>query len=1017
MQRIGVLQNLGVVALCAWLLVSAAGADPGKLMESFEEGIPGGLTADGAISVDRQRMKFGQQSLRWDWINNGKLVLDTPIGYRKQRLLSLGNSSLLEHVDARQTNVYEPPRGIFMWVYNQNPRPQRLRIEFGRGEEVDCWFDFNINFKGWRTIALNYDWGTMRGVPREDMTRMTINAPTTGTGTLYFDMIGTSVPMNPRTVGPNPQLPEIPQHPRLVAQYPHLLLAFSQYTPSFLLRPVTAEVVADFRKMEEAAKAYWDGLPDAAESVNMDAIRERFARFQIRREGDEIFGAPLHNSNIVLEYFAERGVPRAEARKEFISWRWDFNSALIQIARAWVSSGDETQKTELAQMFIDLFDYGVDQGFDEGAGLGWIHHYSYVIRDYAPAMLIMRDVLKEAGRLEKAVAVCKWMYGFGQVYREDLVYGWPGRKSSNADEIQGIVPQRLVTALLMEDSPEKARDIEHFASYFSNVTAAYADALDETFKPDGTIFHHAGHTYGYGGRAAFGAVLTYDILNRTRFQVSEAARQRLVKVAKTYYAGLFPVDERRKAPKAFATCRFTGYTLPHRYAGMLQLLGSSEIDVSGVRMLSYSSIGMKRQGDDWLITTRAHSKYVHPFESWGKNFFAYPLFVANGYTDISYPHSVDSLTPNEGSEHFAGFDWRRWPGATAVKLPFKQIETRVGQSRDEGGEYLFSDQAFVGGVETTHGVGAKVFRFRGHSKYGLESFTGHKSWFFYGNKVLCLGTNLRSQIPGYPVETTVFQLPIDAWEKPIHVDGKVIDGLNQSWSAGDQTSWMLDSRGTGYVFPRGGVRLKTAEQTSPDYQGRKDVTGRFATAWFDHGISPEDASYEYLMVAGASPEEMAAVSETPGYQVLEASESAHVVALWEEKSIAYAVYAEQGVQFDEGAVRAANKQSTFVVRRDGDKLRLSVADPDLNIYDGQDDLLPDGSRNELAIYEREWFFWSSRPNAVRITLKGHWKIDELVVPMETADRQPRVVSKEGGVTVIEIICRDGLSAEVLLSAE
>gem|GEM_PF-4464455 len=51
---------------------------------------------------------------------------------------------------------------------------------------------------------------------------------------------------------------------------------------------------------------------------------------------------------------------------------------------------------------------------------------------------------------------------------------------------------------------------------------------------------------------------------------------------------------------------------------------------------------------------------------------------------------------------------------------------------------------------------------------------------------------------------------------------------------------------------------------------------------------------------------------------------------------------------------------------------------------------------------------------MQIKLKGEWEIADLVVPMETADSQPRIVEQGASVTVIEVICRDGLSAEVLL---
>ena len=78
-----------------------------------------------------------------------------------------------------------------------------------------------------------------------------------------------------------------------------------------------------------------------------------------------------------------------------------------------------------------------------------------------------------------------------------------------------------------------------------------------------------------------------------------------------------------------------------------------------------------------------------------------------------------------------------------------------------------SDQPFSGGVETSHGCGIYVFPFTGHDKYGLESFSGKKSWFFAGDKVVCLGSDISSDIAEHNVETTLFQCKLDSKEQPV----------------------------------------------------------------------------------------------------------------------------------------------------------------------------------------------------------------------------------------------------------
>ncbi|MEM1109540.1 MAG: chondroitinase family polysaccharide lyase [Planctomycetota bacterium] len=1004
-----------------------------KIMESFEDGVPAHIhSSGGTLSVNHDRMKHGHQSLRWDWQGNATLVYDGHLGYRKQQPMKPGDDpeALMSRADPNQ-GALEPPRAFFAWIYNDKPRQQRLRIQFGRGDQVDCEFDYNLNFKGWRTIVVGYDRGDMRGTPHPDMDRMTINAPNTGSGTFYLDMLGTSVPSNPRTVNANPQLPEIDRHPRLVAQYPHLLFELSKQTPTFNLYPVDEPSLRDIRTLEQRVESIWlpQALRDSWTPSRIDAIRKQFAKFEIRREGTEIYGRPLMNKNVFGDHFSEIGLSQDEWRKGIQTWRWDFNAILLRIARARHFSEDEAVRQELEQMFIDLFDYGVDQGFAEGAGLGWIHHYSYVIREYAPSLFLMRDVLKEHGRLDEAIATAKYLHGFNRVYREDVVMDVPGRIAANADDLQGLLTQRLICALLMDDSPEKLRDLQHYSSYLSNISTGYANALDETFKPDGSTFHHAGHAFGYGGRALYSTVRTLYILRGTTFAASEDAVARIHKCLEAYEQSLFA--EKLAAPKAFATIRFSNYQMPRNFADMVDMMDAVSAtpvikgrDYKGFRMMSYNSVGYARNENKWMTTVRGHGKYVYPYESWGTQFFAYPLFIANGYLDVSYPGSLDSLTPEEGTWH-PGLDWRRYPGTTAVHLDYDQIICRLSQVRDEGGEYLFSDQPFVGGVESSFGTGIFTFPFRGHDKYGLESFAGKKTYFFLDNMVVSLGTGITSDISGYPVETALFQNALSEERGPVVLNGQAVTVYPyQTDLPVQQPNWLIDARGTGFWVPENNsentLHLSLADQENPGPHGKKTTSGRFATAWINHGEAPKAAGYQFVMLADTDPQAMeqfsqGMASEAPPVLTLQADEDAHVVSFPQAQDTAYAVYATDGSTFDQGLVRHVNKQATLITKAEGDLLRLALADPDLNIYDGQEDRLPGGSRIELSVYEREWFFWPSRPNTVRVTLQGLWEIQSLEKPMETLSKQPRVVLSENGKTVIEFVCRDGLSAEVILA--
>ncbi|MCI2285380.1 hypothetical protein L3081_20825 [Colwellia sp. MSW7] len=1053
---------------------------PIKVMESFEEGIPNYWSATGEdLRLDSKRMKHGKYSLKWDWKGNDAITVNTPIGYRKPKDLSqvpsTGRFKYLKagHSTYDAKKVLETPRGFFMWIYNEKATTQRLSVEFGRGStgranNVDVEFDLHLNFTG-RTVAINYDRGDMQGVPHPDMDTLTIRAPSTGKGTFYLDTIGLSVPMNPKTVGPNPQLPNLDPHERLVSNYDHKMMMFHGYKPSFQLKELTksrlVQVNALTQKTEEFIFPHYERKALAKKSIS--SITKKFNAFEIKREGDQIFGKPLVKTSLLPEFFVETGLGK-KLNESVMEWR-DFNNLLLAIAKHHTASVSQKDKAKLEQMFIDLFDYGIDQGFAEGAGLGRVHHYAYEIREIGPAFLLMRDVLARHNRLDQAIATMKWFYGFGQVYREDVVYGVEGRKAADADDTQGFLLPRLYMALAMENSPEKIRDLEHYSSYFSNITTAYAPALDEVFKPDGLTFHHGGHSQGYGGRAVKAAAAVLYLLNDTPFEAKEAAFWRMRKITNTLFDTLFTKDY--VGGKAFTNTRFTNYklapsmfdlpalialsapTFDTEMAGLYQNLYNNKKSTNSFdkywlnklkqagdigdynyarsRVLPYSALATLRDNDNWMATVRGHSKYVYPYESWG--WFAYPTFIGYGYLDVSYPDHLDSTQADNKSTWHAGYDWHRWPGVTSVNVPYDQIQTQPGQVKDEGGEYPFSDQAFVGGAESTQGNAVFTFPFKGHDMFGLQGFTGIKSYFLFEDFIVAIGSDITSDIAQHAVETTILQNPFLKGNSKGKNKGKLTSNLLDEKTfpytkaiSNSEPLWLVDSRNTGYYIPQipNGTQLvmQRAEQANPDYKNIETVKGNFTTLLFDHGVKPSKANYEYVVMPSSTDAEMKGFAkamqdknnELP-YRVLQQDKNAHIVESPKSSITAYAVFNEQA-KLPNTVVASVNRPSTFIVKETPKGMQLTVADPDLNIYDGQDDLMPDGSRAELSIYNREWFFWPSRTTQVRLTLTGEWKIGEQLKEITTvSQKKAKIIKANSAETIIEFECKDGLSAEVLLS--
>ncbi len=1011
-------------------------------MESFEDGVPPDIEVlHGKISITKDKFKHSNHSLKWDWKGNDKLILKREIYYTPRQVMKT------VRVNDKRYKLLEKPRGFFMWIYNSHASPQRLRFQFGKDSKVDCEFDYNINFTGWRTVYIIYDFGDMRGRAQENMNRLTILAPNIGKGTFYIDMLGTSLPMNERNNAANAQLPKIDHHPRLVTQYAQRLLEWSYYRPTFPLKAVSRQDKKDFRSMEEKADRMLLGIKiKKISEKKYSQIINRFNSFKIKRANEEtenikrIDGISVVKGGLAGEYF-KGGVwdhskgftnkinyDKASLTKNIIGLR-QYGDFLNQIAVSYRMIENAQQKKTLASIYIDMWKHMIEQGFDVGTRLGWAHHYPYVIRGIYRSTFLMRDVLWQDNFMETIIPIMKWNYGFGRVYNEEVVYGVKGRKSVDADTAM-ITPSRLLTALLQKDTPEKKRDLKHFTSYISHINLAYANGLDETFKADGSFFHHAHMAMGYGGRAIEGSAKVIDILANTQYKITKPALDRFKKALKTWTM-MWSYGLNGRTSKTEDDTRFDTKTLPRNQVYQLATIAladkkSIDKELAGIflnqisrydkptdmekyyvdllkrkgytnlmayhkaRVLPYGARFVKKNGNQWSLHIRTHSKYTYPFESWTPDRFSFPLYIANGYMEVAYKHDSDSINRNLVSVQSRrtapwgeGYHWRNWPGTTTVKLPYHKMVTTPIEVRSEGGEYLFSDKAFVGGVETPWNDGLYTFDFRGHHKYGLESFTGKKSWFIFNDLVICLGSDITSKT-SEAVETTLAQTRLLSSKEKIYINSDTPSTDFPIYIKDlENNSFFIDPRGTGYYIPSGkGISLRKSIQNTPNFVNKTNAEGTFLTVIKHHGITPKKASYHYAMQIDTDSHKMnqfatAMLSPKPIYSVLQNDEKAHIVKYHPSNITSYVIFNKNGISSsNQNIITSVNRACTLMVKKKDKALTLCLSDPDLNIYDGQEDLMPNGNRKELSLYEREWFFWPSRKRNLKIKLKGLWKINK-----------------------------------------
>ncbi|MEU2429914.1 polysaccharide lyase 8 family protein [Streptomyces sp. NPDC007861] len=195
-----------------------------------------------------------------------------------------------------------------------------------------------------------------------------------------------------------------------------------------------------------------------------------------------------------------------------------------------------------------------------------------------------------------------------------------------------------------------------------------------------------------------------------------------------------------------------------------------------------------------------------------------------------------------------------WPTVDPYRLPGTTVSRKPlpdGVGGNWGGPR--PSPAWVGG--TTDGE----YGTAGQHLQGITStMYAKKSWFFLDDSVVCLGAGITSA-DGHTVETTVDNRNLGAaGSAALSVNG-IRQPVEQGWTATRaRTRWAHIAGHAGYVFPGGAEIGALREERTGAWRdintgsSPEPFTRRYLTLWQDHGTDPQDASYAYILMPGAS---------------------------------------------------------------------------------------------------------------------------------------------------------------------
>lgn len=265
------------------------------------------------------------------------------------------------------------------------------------------------------------------------------------------------------------------------------------------------------------------------------------------------------------------------------------------------------------------------------------------------------------------------------------------------------------------------------------------------------------------------------------------------------------------------------------------------------------------------------------------------------------------------------YDWMKIPGATIV-----QLDKMPGESEIQ--KWGLTD--YVGAV--TDGMyGAVGFDF----KSPHTGLVAKKAWFFFDKAYVCLGTNISSRMEN-PVLTTVNQCLLNGEVTVSDADG--IHLQEQGTRTKKEVRWVVHDK-VGYYFLQkenvvlsnqrmeGSWKIANRQTTVPADIVRQDVF----TLSIDHGQSPDNGGYAYMVIPSVDSRSVENRVEEEGAVVLANSSELQAVR-HDGLNMAYAVFYKGGTLRinDKIAVEIESPGMLMMKYNDSGEIQmLAVSDP------------------------------------------------------------------------------------------
>ena len=277
------------------------------------------------------------------------------------------------------------------------------------------------------------------------------------------------------------------------------------------------------------------------------------------------------------------------------------------------------------------------------------------------------------------------------------------------------------------------------------------------------------------------------------------------------------------------------------------------------------------------------------------------------------------LKGNEYHNIWPVYDWQKISGTTVLQkpaLPGPDDIQRKGLTR------------FVGAV-TDDLYGAVVFDF----KSPHDMVEAKKSWFFFDEEYVCLGTDIRSESK-LKVATTINQVLLKG-DVTIMQDGNkaVLPSGNR---VAEKVKWIYHDK-IGYIFPEP-TKINVSNQsesgtwaaiTDQKNISKEPVNEQVFKLWFDHGARPAKAGYQYIVVPDIDQNKLMETSQdNRSIKILSNTDTVQAVFHGKLNMVQAAFYQAADLKVSPGFSLKMDSQGMAMIKMVGSRIKsISVADP------------------------------------------------------------------------------------------